>query len=97
MGNLQIKDLPPDLHAELKKRAAEAGMTQRDFVMDLLRREFSRPSKAEWLRRLRASPPTFGIDGAEAVRASRAERDEERREWFEHVAAELRGDADRGH
>jgi hypothetical protein len=77
VGNLQIKDLPADVHAELKKRAAEAGMTQRDFVLDLLRREFSRPSKAEWLRRVRAHPPIADFDSAALIRESRAERDAE--------------------
>jgi antitoxin FitA len=96
VGNLQIKDLPPELHAELRKRAVEAGMSQRDFVLDLLRREFSRPSKAEWLRRLQSDPPSPDFDAAEAIRASRAERDAEREEWSQRIEKELRGDDDGG-
>jgi hypothetical protein len=77
VGNLQIKGLPEELHERLKERAAEAGMTQRDYVLKLIERDLRVPSKAEWLQRVRARSPVPGVDGAEAVRESRAERIDE--------------------
>ncbi len=77
MGNLQIKDVPAEPHAQLKKRAAEAGMSQRDYVLRLIERDLRLPSKAEWLRRVRAHPPTPDFDSAALIRESRAERDAE--------------------
>ncbi|MGH9246354.1 MAG: hypothetical protein ACRD29_18985 [Acidimicrobiales bacterium] len=89
MGNLQIKDMPAELHAELKRRASEAGMSQRDFVLQLLRREFLRPSRAAFIRMLQALPPAPpGPSGAELVQMSREERDAELEEHWRRDADE---------
>lgn len=37
MGNLQVKNVPTELHEELRRRAAESGSTVRDYVLDYLR------------------------------------------------------------
>jgi hypothetical protein len=74
VGNLQIKNLPAELHEKLRARAAEAGMTQRDYVLNLIERDLSLPSKGEFIRRLQADPPSPGFDAADAVRAGRGER-----------------------
>lgn len=74
MGNLQIKGVPEEMHAELKRRAAEAGVTLRDYVFDLIRRDLALPSKREWLRLLQSDPSTPDFDSAALIREIRDER-----------------------
>jgi len=49
MAILQVKSLPDDLYAELQRRARDEGTTVSDFVTRMLRREFAKPSLADWL------------------------------------------------
>jgi plasmid stability protein len=83
---LQVRNLPDDVHAKLKQRAREAGMSLSDYVAEKLADLVKYRSNAEILEdarkravaagipeRLRAD----GLDGAEMVRRARAERDEE--------------------
>ena len=61
MANLQVKNVPDDLHAELRARAAREGTTLSDLVTEMLRRELSLPSMAQWLDELEALEP-FGVE-----------------------------------
>ena len=61
MANLQVKNVPDDLHAELRARAAYEGTTLSELVTRLLRRELSLPSMAQWLDELKALEP-FGVE-----------------------------------
>lgn len=83
---LQVRNLPDDVHAKLKQRAKDAGMSLSDYVAGQLAELVKYRSNAEilaearaWSRRngiserLRAD----GLDGAEMTRRARAERDEE--------------------
>jgi plasmid stability protein len=76
MANLQVKDLPEDVHAELRRRAALRGVTIRDYVLDLLRRDQRRPPLSEWLDSARALAPApgtrSGLDDLRAVRGDAA-------------------------
>ena len=56
MANLQIKDLPDEVHDELRRRARQRGATLRDYVLDLILADQAMPSRDEWLARLRARP-----------------------------------------
>lgn len=56
MANLQIKDLPEEIHQELRRRAGAQGMTLRQYVENLIVEDLRRPSKQEWLTRIRARP-----------------------------------------
>lgn len=70
---LQVRDVPEDVHATLRRRAALAGMSLSDFVLGELTRVAQRPSLAELLDRAAArvgDPMTF----AEARQAVVAER-----------------------
>ena len=40
---LQIRNVPDDLHARLKARAAYAGMSMSDYVLREIRRSLDRP------------------------------------------------------
>lgn len=44
-----MKNLPPDLHAALRRRAEAAGTTVSEYVMRVLRRDLALPSIDEWL------------------------------------------------
>ncbi|MDP9405005.1 MAG: hypothetical protein M3O86_00130 [Actinomycetota bacterium] len=49
MAHLQIKNLPDDVHAELRRRAQLRGASVREYVLDLIRRDQLLPSMTEWL------------------------------------------------
>lgn len=76
VANLQVKHVDPELHDELRRRAAEAGTTLGDYVLEILRRDLRRPSRAAWLAAVRELPPITGDDSptVAALDAMRAER-----------------------
>lgn len=49
MANLQVKNVPEDVHQQLKRRAKRLGRTVRDLVLEAVRREADRE---KFLRRL---------------------------------------------
>lgn len=70
---LQVRDLPDDVHAELRRRAAAAGMSMSDFARQELARLARRPTVADLLDRAASragDPMTFG-EAREAVVAER--------------------------
>lgn len=70
---LQVRNVPDDVHAELRRRAAASGMSLSDFALQELERLARRPSMADLLDRVAErvhEPLTF----AEARRAVAAER-----------------------
>lgn len=75
MSNLQIKGIPEDLHEELRRRAAQAGSSLRDYVLELIRRDLAGPSKEDWLLSLRElTPADLGGPAADLIAADRATR-----------------------
>lgn len=58
MATLQVKRLPDDVYAALKRRAAEQGVSLSDLVTRILRRDLAYPSLPQWLDALpsRAGP-----------------------------------------
>jgi hypothetical protein len=77
MGAIQVKDVPEELHAALRRRAIREGMTLADYVLDLIRRDLGIPSRREWFERLATREPVNLRPGeaAEALHAARAERE----------------------
>ena len=75
MSNLQVKRVPPELHAALRARARERGLSLRDLVLEILWTEITRPSRAEWAAAVRELPEVRCGDAAEWVRAERDERE----------------------
>lgn len=73
---LQVRDVPEDVHAELRRRSAAAGMSLSDFARAELTRLARRPSLGELLNR---APGRDGdpMSFAEAREAVTAERDHE--------------------
>jgi plasmid stability protein len=77
MGAIQVKDVPEELHAALRWRATQEGMSLADYVLDLIRRDLGLPSRREWFERLATRGPVNLRPGeaAEALHAARAERE----------------------
>jgi len=75
MAMVQIRDVPDELHRELKSRAALAGMSVSEFLLMDLRRSLERPTREELLRRVSKHAPVRVRPGpADAVRAERNRR-----------------------
>ncbi len=76
MANLQVKNVPEEIYAELRRRAELEHMTIRDYVLRLIKRDQERMSGVEWERRLLTREPVYtGQSAAEGIAEDRAERD----------------------
>ncbi|MGH3548524.1 MAG: hypothetical protein ACRDQU_10530 [Pseudonocardiaceae bacterium] len=79
MATLQMKDVPDELHRELRRRANLEGLSIRDYLLRLIRNDQLRPPATEWLARLRRLEPLdLGAPAADLVQADRAAHDLER-------------------
>ena len=67
---VQIRNVPDDMHRELRARAARAGMSLSDYLRQELERLVSRPPMAEVLARAEAR--STGLTTADVVAAVRA-------------------------
>lgn len=75
MPMVQIRDVPDELHRELKSRAALAGMSVSEYLLMELRRALERPTRDELLKRLsKRAPVRARLPIAKAVRAERERR-----------------------
>ena len=66
--NIQIRDVPDEVHATLRARAAEAGVSLSDYVLGHITRLASRPTVADVL--LRAQRRAGSGPSAEAIIAA---------------------------
>ena len=57
MSTIQVRNVPDELHRQLKVRAAQEGRTLSDYVLDELRVAAGRPTMRRWLRDVDALPP----------------------------------------
>jgi len=72
---IQIRNVPRDVHSELKARAALEGMTLSDYLLREVRRLVERPSPAALGARLRDRARVRPrVSPARAVRAERERR-----------------------
>jgi plasmid stability protein len=69
---LQVRNVPDDVHRELRQRAAASGQSLSDYLLAELSRVASRPSVAEVLAR--AAERSGGPSRAEIVEAVRSGR-----------------------
>lgn len=77
MANLQVKNVPPEIYDELRRRATAEHVTIRDYVLALLQRDQQLPTMPEWLAGLDARAPFATERDEVAVRGLvEAERDE---------------------
>ncbi len=69
---VQIRNVPEPLHRRLKSRAALAGMSLSDYLLDEIRQVAERPTIDELRTRLRSLGETaLSVSPADAVRAER--------------------------
>lgn len=73
---LQVRNVPDDVHAELRRRATAAGMTLSDFARLELSRLVRRPSLGDLLDRAarRGGDPMTFAEAREAVIAERPDQ-----------------------
>lgn len=76
MAMIQVRNVPEELHRQLKIRAAAEGITLSEFALGELRRAAARPGLNELRARLAARPANEynGETAAESVRAERETR-----------------------
>ena len=71
--NVQVKDVPDEVHSVLRRRAGAAGMSLQEYLLEHLERFASQPTMAEVLDRIETRRGGR-LSAADAVRL----RDEER-------------------
>ena len=71
MTSIQVRDVPPEIHDRLRRRAAEHRVTLSAYVLGVLEREAGRPTTREWFASLAAREPVHGADVTGAVSAGR--------------------------
>lgn len=75
MPSIQVKDVPDEVHATLRRRAANAGMSLQEYLLARLTDEASSPTLDEVLDR--AGGRAGGrVPLRAAVKAVRADRDQ---------------------
>jgi plasmid stability protein len=74
MSSVQVKDVPDDVHAVLRRRAAAAGQSLQEYLLGLLSEEASRPTLDEVLDRA-GSRAGGSVPAHAAVRILRADRE----------------------
>ena len=70
---IQVRNVPDEIHRQIKARAALAGMSMSEFILQELKRVIERPSRDELLDRL-ARLPEVELEVSPAVLVRR-ERD----------------------
>ena len=72
MKMIQVRNVPDEIHRELKVRAARQGVSLSDYVLELARRDVGRPTMQEWLARVNARPLVeMKVTGADIIREHR--------------------------
>lgn len=71
---IQIRDVPDDVHAVMRARAAAAGMSMSEYLRSELVRLAASPTMDEWLARVATRPPATGISTQEIVDSIREAR-----------------------
>jgi plasmid stability protein len=72
MSSVQIRNVPDELHRELKARAAQSGMTLSDYLLAEIRDVAVRPSMHQWLDKVsRREPVETSLTASEAIHFER--------------------------
>lgn len=72
---IQVRGVPDEVHGEIRRRAAEAGVSLSDYVLDELRRVATRSRNAEVLMRAALRPGGASHEAImAAIDSGRAER-----------------------
>ncbi len=72
---IQIRNVPDKIHRKLKSRAALAGTSMSEYILQELKKSLERPTREELLDRLAELPePKLRPSPAELIRAERDRR-----------------------
>jgi plasmid stability protein len=76
MPSIQIKDVPNETHAELRRRAAQSHQSLQEYLLAMLIEQVSQPTLDEVLQRAgsRAGGSVTFTQAVESVRSDRARR-----------------------
>jgi plasmid stability protein len=73
--SIQIKNVPPDVHRVLRRRAAEEGMSLQEYLLAKLTEDARQPTSEEFWERVGQRTGGGRLTLKEAVDYIRAERD----------------------
>jgi hypothetical protein len=78
MGKMiQVRDVPPELHEELMRRARAQGQTLTSYIQEILEREVAFPDRHEVLQRIYTRDPVkLEAAVSDLVRAERGGQDQ---------------------
>lgn len=69
---IQLRNVSQELHRKLKSRAALAGMSLSDYLIDIIRRDAERPTVEELVARLKSREPIESeLSAADIIREQR--------------------------
>jgi plasmid stability protein len=72
MSSIQIRNVPEQLHRELKARAATTGMTLSAYLLDEIREVAVKPTMRQWLDGVsRLEPVETSLTPSEAIHLER--------------------------
>lgn len=71
MANIQIRDVPTDVHRRLKAQAALAGQSLNEFLLARVTDLVQKPTIPELIAELRQGEPYTGPSAAQFVREDR--------------------------
>lgn len=72
---VQIRNMPDPIHRVLKSRAALAGMSLSDYLLQIVRQSAERPTLEELRERMRRREPiSLSVSAAEMIREERDSR-----------------------
>ena len=74
MANVQIRNVPDDVHRRLKVRAASRGQSLNDYLLDEITAFSTRPTIPELVAALRTKEPYTGPSSAQVIREDRDSR-----------------------
>lgn len=78
MASIQIRNVPPKLHAELKRRAAAQGVSLQEYLLGEIVSIAETPTIDEVIARVRSRELySFEQSSADAIAEIRRERDEQ--------------------
>lgn len=72
MKMIQVRNVPDEMHRELKVRAARQGVSLSDYVLELARRDLMLPTMKEWMARVESRPRVeLDVSAADIIREHR--------------------------
>ena len=74
MANVQVRDVPEDVHRKLKSRAALSGQSLNEFLLERMSEMARVPTVPELAERIRRREPYTGPSSAKVIREERGRR-----------------------